>query len=89
VQWECCWVEAGSVTPGHRVLEVLLRRTVRGQQQMLVHWACDWIPVADCDPGALEDYQGEEVIDDLALPVDQKIGSTPAKKKKRAKRRGW
>ena len=92
MQWECCWVEAGSVTPGHRVLEVLLRRTVRGQQQMLVHWACDWVPVADCDPGALEDFQGEEVHDDLALPVDQKIAcrtvSAPAKKK-RAKRRGW
>jgi hypothetical protein len=70
------------------VLEVLLRRTVRGQQQMLVHWACEWIPVADCDAGALEDFHGEEVCDDLALPVDQKIASAPAKKK-RARRHGW
>ena len=91
VQWECCWVEEGTLSPGHKVLEVLLRRTVRGQQQALVQWACEWIPVEDCDAGALEDFQEEEVVDDLAMPVDQTLAAVvagPAKKKK-TKRRGW
>jgi hypothetical protein len=87
VQWECCWVDEDDGVGEHKVLEVLLRRTVREQRQMLVHWACQWIPIEDCDPGALEDFQGEEVVDDLALPVSQQI--VQAKKKKRARRRNW
>ncbi len=89
VQWECCWVETHSVSPTHKILEVLARRTMCGQRQMLVHWACDWIPIGDCDAGALEDYQGEVFVDDLAMEVEQVAATTAAVKKRKAKRRGW
>jgi hypothetical protein len=72
---------------GQKVLELLLRRTVRRQREVLVHWQCQWIPIEDCDPGALEDFKGEEVSDDLPKPVSQQI--VPVKRRKRARRHNW
>jgi hypothetical protein len=87
VQWECCWVNEDDAMVGQKVLELLLRRTVRGQREVLVHWQCQWIPIEDCDPGALEDFKGEEVSDDLPKPVSQQI--VPVKRRKRARRHNW
>ncbi len=72
---------------GQKVLEVLLRRMRQGQRQILVHWQCQWIPIGDCDPGALEDFLGEEVSDFCPRPVSQTI--VPVKKRKRVRRRNW
>ena len=44
VQWESCWIDA-DIAPAGRVIEVLLRRVVRVQNQMLVQWACTMIPI--------------------------------------------
>lgn len=86
VQWEACWVEA-DVKHSCKILEVLMRREVRGQRQMLVQWACEWIPIEDCDSGALEEYEGDVVVDDLALEVDQTLGTGVAADSKVQKRR--
>jgi hypothetical protein len=51
---------------------------------MLVHWQCQWIPIEDCDSGALEDFQGEEVSDNLPPIVAPQI--VFVKKKKRVRR---
>lgn len=88
VQLEACWVEA-DVEHACRIVEVLLRRVVRGQRQMLVQWACEWIPIGDCDVGALEEYTGEVVVDDLALGVDQAIVSGRPVKRRKVRNRGW
>jgi hypothetical protein len=88
VQWEACWVEA-DVKHACRIVEVLMRRVVSGRRQMLVQWACEWIPVADCDAGALEEFTGEVIVDDLALAVDQTLVSVLPVKRRRVRNRGW
>ena len=68
-------------------MEVLLRRTVRGQNQILVQWACTWSPVELCDAGALQEYDGG-----YGLAVDQSLKVAPANKDRRrgvVKNRGW
>ena len=89
LQWESTWVDADVVPPG-RVVEVLLRRTVRGQNMMLVQWACTWSPVELCDAGALEEYNGDVLVD-VAGAATAVVDQTLAQKKKarRARNRGW
>jgi hypothetical protein len=73
------------------VVEVLLRRTVRGENQQLVQWACTWVPVELCDAGALEEYAGDIIIEgtaDLPAVVQTLAAVGAAVPKKRVKRRG-
>ena len=94
LQWESSWIDADVLSPG-RVVEVLLRRTVRGQNQMLVQWACTWSAVALCDPGALEEYDGDVIIESATeVPVVlQALGTgaaaAPKSRKRRVRRRNW
>ena len=91
IQWDSCWVDADAVPEG-RVMEVLLRRTVRGQNQMLVQWACTWVPIEFCDGDAMAEYNGDVVVEDakIVAAVDQTLGVDVAKAKtKRARNRKW
>ena len=90
VQWENCWVDA-DVVHEYRIVEVLLRRTVRDQNEMLVQWACTWEPVDQVDEGALADFDGEVAeVPVNPAPVDQSLGTEkPKKKLKRRTTRRW
>jgi hypothetical protein len=95
VQWECSWVDADEVAPG-KVVAVLLRRTVRGQNQMLVQWACTWEPVGQVDAGAVEEYDGDVIVEATeqsaveAQVLDAGAAtSATAPKRRRVKRRNW
>jgi hypothetical protein len=93
LQWEGGWIDADEVPPG-KVVEVLLRRTVRGQNQMLVQWACTWTPVELCDSGALEEYDGDVIIESATdVPaVSQALGAGGAaapKVKRRKHKNNW
>ena len=95
VQWECCWIDADVVPPG-KVVAVLLKRTVRGQNQMLVQWACTWEPFGQVDPGAVEDYDGDVIVESAeeSAVVSQVLGtgvaaSATAQKRRKVRRRNW
>ncbi len=94
VQWECSWIDADVVPPG-RIMAVLLRRTVRGQNQMLVNWACTWEPVGQVDAGAVEDYDGDVIVETGAesAAVSQELGTSVGgvakAQKRRVRRRNW
>ena len=95
VQWECCWIDADVVPPG-KVVAVLLKRTVRGQNQMLVQWACTWEPVGQVDPGAVEDYDGDVIVESAeeSAVVSQVLGtgvaaSVTAQRSRKVRRRNW
>jgi hypothetical protein len=98
VQWECSWIDADEVPPG-KLVAVLLRRTVRGQNQMLVQWACTWEPVGQVDAGAVEEYDGDVIIEsaeqgavesqvlDTGAATTAKIATAP--RRRRVRRRNW
>ena len=76
------------------MVAVLLKRTVRGQNQMLVQWACTWEPVGQVDPGAVEDYDGDVIVESAeeSAVVSQVLGtgvaaSVTAQRSRKVRRR--
>ncbi len=58
--------------------------------------ACTWSPVELCDAGALQEYDGDVIVEDAdaatAVAVDQSLKVAPANKDRRrgvVKNRGW
>ena len=84
------------VVPPGTVVAVLLKRTVRGQNQMLVQWACTWEPFGQVDPGAVEDYDGDVIVESAeeSAVVSQVLGtcvaaSATAQRRRKVRRRNW
>jgi hypothetical protein len=99
VHWACSWLTRADFDSGRfgKVAEVVETRFVGAEEQLLVQWACSWELAVDVDQELLDelgDAPGEAVVDSGA--GDEVVGGgtaavamAPAKKRKRAVKRGW
>ena len=57
------------MVPQGEFVRTLLRRTAGGKTEMLVQWACTWVPVVQVDAAAVEDYCGVVIVEDVVAPT--------------------